>query len=86
MRGDPREAKPALPDTLTIPASTVVPPRSRRPVPAAAAIPRVEAATPTVPSISGRVAKGPGEAGFMPQGLRRIVRTLAAFAGGRALP
>ena len=46
-------------------ASNALPPRSRVPMPTAVAIQWVEATTPNVPSISGRVVKGFGLMFFM---------------------
>src|SRR3569623_1167183 len=45
---------------VATPASTAMPPLSRMPMPPAVAIQWVEATTPNVPSISGRVVKGSG--------------------------
>ncbi len=48
-------------------ASKALPPRSRMPMPTAVAIQWVEATTPNVPTISGRVVKGLGLMSFTGQ-------------------
>ena len=57
-------------------ASKALPPRSRTPIPTAVAIQCVEATTPKVPSISGRVVK---RAGLMK--LMRLALKSAAILG-----
>src|SRR5947199_1250839 len=53
-------------------ASKALPPRSRMPMPTAVAIQWVEATTPKVPTISGRVVNGLGFISFMSRPPRRM--------------
>src|SRR4029078_7075047 len=71
-----------------MPASKAFPPRSRMPMPTAVPIQCVEATTPNVPSISGRVVNWPGlmlDMGVLAPGVR-FYSVTAITVGGQACP
>ncbi len=59
---------------MATPASKALPPRSRMPMPTAVPIQCVEATTPKVPSISGRVVNGPALMLAMGGSVRDVLR------------
>src|SRR6187397_684421 len=75
-------------NAVAMPASKALPPRSRIPMPTAVPIQCVEATTPNVPSISGRVVNWPGlmlDMGVLAPGVR-FYSVTAITVGGQACP